>query len=186
MAEQNNEIVSRGIVRQSNEEAKRITKECIEIALIKLLEKKDYEKISITEIVQKAGVSRTAFYSHYNSKEDVLRSTLTQTINDIILSIPHDDPSKFSYWSAIFARVDKIKKQIELLLKSGLGTQLLLELNAAVTKNVGADSQGKYKEIFIVGAIFNVLISWILGDKKESAEDMARICAEICKRDSVE
>ena len=52
MAEQKTEMASRAIVRYSNQESKRITRECIETALIQLLEKEEFEKISISEIVK--------------------------------------------------------------------------------------------------------------------------------------
>ena len=41
-------------------------------ALLLLLEKKDYEFITVTEICQKAGVNRSTFYLHYESMDDLL------------------------------------------------------------------------------------------------------------------
>ena len=45
-------------------------------ALLLLLEKKDYEFITVTEICQKAGVNRSTFYLHYESMDDLLIETL--------------------------------------------------------------------------------------------------------------
>ena len=45
-------------------------------ALLLLLEKKDYEFITVTEICKKAGVNRTTFYLHYESIDDLLIETL--------------------------------------------------------------------------------------------------------------
>ena len=44
-------------------------------ALIALLEKKDFEYISIKEICQKAGVNRSTFYLHYENTADLLKET---------------------------------------------------------------------------------------------------------------
>lgn len=44
-----------------NAEQNKITKESILGALMSLMEKKDFKNISITELSQKAGVSRMAF-----------------------------------------------------------------------------------------------------------------------------
>ena len=49
-------------------------------ALLLLLEKKDYDFITVTEICKKAGVNRTTFYLHYDSIEDLLIETI-QMIN---------------------------------------------------------------------------------------------------------
>ena len=52
--------------------AKDVTKEALFTALMLLMEQKDYEKITITDITKKAGVSRMSFYRVYNAKEDIL------------------------------------------------------------------------------------------------------------------
>ena len=49
-----------------------VTRESIFIALMILMEKKDFRKISITEVTTKAGVSRMAFYRNYDILEDVI------------------------------------------------------------------------------------------------------------------
>ena len=45
-------------------------------ALLFLLEKKDYEFITIKEVCEKAGVNRTTFYLHYESIDDLLLETV--------------------------------------------------------------------------------------------------------------
>lgn len=42
-------------------------------ALFKLMERKTYESISITEITNKAGVGRISFYRNFDSKEDIVK-----------------------------------------------------------------------------------------------------------------
>ena len=55
-------------LKRFNQENKAITRESIEISLLQLLEKKDFKKITISELVERAGVSRAAFYRNYLSK----------------------------------------------------------------------------------------------------------------------
>lgn len=50
-------------------------------ALISLLEKKDFEYITIKEICDVAGVNRSTFYLHYDNASDLLKET-TQYILD--------------------------------------------------------------------------------------------------------
>lgn len=54
-------------------------------ALIELLEKKDFEYITIKEICQAAGVNRSTFYLHYENTADLLKET-TGYITDSFLS----------------------------------------------------------------------------------------------------
>ena len=55
-------LTNEELLRLSNEESKKITKESIVTAVVLLCAEKPFEKITVTEIVRKAGVSRTAFY----------------------------------------------------------------------------------------------------------------------------
>lgn len=41
-------------------------------ALVLLLEQKPYDKISITEIAKRAGVSRMSYYRNYSSKDEII------------------------------------------------------------------------------------------------------------------
>ena len=45
-------------------------------ALLHLLEKKEVEYITISEICTKAGVNRSTFYLHYESMNDLIEETL--------------------------------------------------------------------------------------------------------------
>ena len=45
-------------------------------ALLLLLEKKDFEYITVKEICEKAGVNRSTFYLHYETTTDLLRESI--------------------------------------------------------------------------------------------------------------
>jgi len=50
-------------------------------ALITLLEKKDFEYITVKEICDTAGVNRSTFYLHYDNASDLLKETTRYVIN---------------------------------------------------------------------------------------------------------
>lgn len=56
----------------SNSESNKVTREAIDIAMLDLLEKQDFDKITNMSIVKRAGVSRQSFYRNYTSKEDII------------------------------------------------------------------------------------------------------------------
>ena len=80
-------------LKRFNQENKAITRESIEISLLQLLEKKDFKKITISELVERAGVSRAAFYRNYGSKEEILKSILSLALQRLL-----------SPWTAIISR----------------------------------------------------------------------------------
>lgn len=59
-------------------------------ALMSLMSKNDFQKITIQEIADTAGVGRATFYKHYDDKADLLKAIEQQMITDIqvLLSIP--------------------------------------------------------------------------------------------------
>ncbi|MCR5073880.1 MAG: TetR/AcrR family transcriptional regulator [Clostridiales bacterium] len=67
-------------------------------ALLLLLEQKDYDRITVKEVCQKAGVNRATFYLHYESMNDLLEETVSminERFKNSLSSIPTDtDPSR--------------------------------------------------------------------------------------------
>ena len=64
-------------------------------ALITLLEKKDFEYITVKEICNAAGVNRSTFYLHYENTSDLLKET-TQYIIDKHLAYYEIDKKRIS------------------------------------------------------------------------------------------
>ena len=60
-----------------------LIKEYMVEALLLLMEKKSFEKITIGEITNKAGVNRSSYYRHFNMKEDLLRWYFYKIIGEI-------------------------------------------------------------------------------------------------------
>ena len=61
---------------KNNESKYFYTAELMNQALLSLLEKKDFEFITVTEITRKAGVNRSTFYLHYDSVDELLEETI--------------------------------------------------------------------------------------------------------------
>ena len=60
------------------------SKKLIKNAFSELLQKKDVEKITVTEIVNLAGLNRGTFYAHYNNTVEVLEE-IEKDVSDQIL-----------------------------------------------------------------------------------------------------
>ncbi len=59
------------------------TQELLQKALIDLIDKRDYNAITIQEIVDRANVARTTFYVHYGSKDDLFMSCHEAIVSEL-------------------------------------------------------------------------------------------------------
>ena len=62
-------------------ERNRFTRMCIGEAIVALMKKKEFDKIKISEIVEKAGVSRMTYYHYYETKNDVLNDYFKEIVS---------------------------------------------------------------------------------------------------------
>jgi AcrR family transcriptional regulator len=58
------------------------SKAMIQEALIELLKEKPYHKITITEISKKSGLTRSTFYAHFETKDDLLKSVINELLDE--------------------------------------------------------------------------------------------------------
>lgn len=176
------QITNLQALRLSNEESNRLTKTCIESALLILMKDHDFEDISITSLVKRAGVSRTAYYRNYNSKEDILRSMMKDIIDKVIFAMNLHAPvqNTYEYWYALFNTLKQHMESLRILLKGNLGVTILEDINNIQLCSVPESTlQERYATSFWSGAIYSVAVRWINSGAEQTVEEMATICFQI-------
>ena len=168
-------------LKRSNQESNAITRESLEISLLQLLDKKDLKKITISELVEKAGVSRAAFYRNYESKEELLESIFQSTVSKITKSLEgyNFKTDLYQIWVYLFKEAKKEARIISLAVDYNFEKLLtkavyeFLEKRSKTQKN----SQGpaSYLNSFLSSAIVSVLAKWIKDGMKVPAEKMASL-----------
>ena len=168
-------------LKRSNQESNAITRESLEISLLQLLDKKDLKKITISELVERAGVSRAAFYRNYESKEELLESIFQSTVSKITKSLEgyNFKTDLYQIWVYLFKEAKKEARIISLAVDYNFEKLLtkavyeFLEKRSKTQKN----SQGpaSYLNSFLSSAIVSVLAKWIKDGMKVPAEKMASL-----------
>ena len=88
-------------------------------ALLQLMEKKNYDDISVGEIAERAGVHRATFYRHFSSKEDILRSCLSEILKEAEGDRNLMQQDFASFIRPVFQALYDKKEQILLLHRAG-------------------------------------------------------------------
>ena len=76
-------------------------------ALISLLEKKDIEFITVSEITKKAGVNRSTFYLHYENIYELLEETIENLNKNFVSSFDFQTPFEIKSKKESFLITDK-------------------------------------------------------------------------------
>lgn len=184
MPKQFTEMERKNVQRLSNEDAKKLSQECIETALISLMEHKPFEEITISELVKRAGVSRAAFYRNYETKQDVLLHSFRDAIKEVSASIDavsyEDHPREF--WKGLFSVSASYADSLMLIVKAGFGQFILDAITDQILSKVQSrTTEDRYDMVFWCGAVYNLLVRWISEGCRESVEQMTDIGMYIIK-----
>ncbi len=186
MSENETGMASREALRLSNEESNRLTKECIEAALILLMKKSDFDSISITDIIKKAGVSRSSYYRNYNSKEAILTDVFNQAAETIVNALSEElaEQNKISSYCILFEKILECKQLFEIIQKAGMVDKFQMAVNKKYLQMIDASmSVAYYRVLSWIGSIFNIIFGWINREYQETPEQMACICSQFLSED---
>lgn len=160
-------------------------RECIWTAVFALLEEKEYDDITITEIIKRAGVSRMGFYRNYDCKDGVLEDFILTAFQNTVTKIEAERPLNFKTHDIIVTTLENFKlyaAQIKLLLDKRLDLLILNCYKKAFFKLYpdGRKSEVRYfyNEIFIAG-LFALECAWVRGGMKQSPDRLARLYSRI-------
>lgn len=172
------ELQKRNMLRMSNQESNAITRECIETAMIRLMEKKSFVDISIQDIITVAGVSRSSYYRNYESKEDILTQyirTINESLSTVMLQYDAVHETK-KVWEALLKAAKPLAPKYKLLLDAGFGEKLTLEFSKAMNEKVDPANHALwYSNVYWAGAISTVLSEWIRHDMDVPVDTLAEI-----------
>ena len=168
-------------------------------ALLSLLEKKDFEFITIKEICEKAGVNRSTFYLHYETPNDLLAECLEYVNKQFLSSFPQKPDSFIS-------GIDRVPLSELVLVNSEMLTPYLsfikqhIAVFKAIYKNPASmqaneqfsniseyvlrpimkrfgvpESERNYWITFFIHGCMAIINEWLSGGCKESIDEIAAI-----------
>jgi len=166
-------------LKKYNQESNQITRESLEISLMQLLEKKELKKITISELVERAGVSRAAFYRNYSSKEQILEEIFKNTVQGITDKLEEFNfkTEMYQIWLFLFKEAKKEARVISLAIDYNfekLLTQAVFDFLEKRNRNA-KKMTNSYMNSFWSSAVVSVLSKWIKDGMKVPAEKIASL-----------
>ncbi len=170
----------------------RKTREAIFGAFTELLSEKDFSHITVGEIIDKADVGRATFYSHFETKDFLLKDFCEELFCHIFDAAKHEEnhhrhifdcDSSDSVFLHLFKHLQKNDNNI-LALLSSQNNELFLRyfksnLDILVEKQLYMFETEKYKNIphsffknHIISTFIETVKWWISNGMKESPEEI--------------
>ena len=176
-------------IKHHNRQAKR-SRKILQKALLELLQEKEYNKITITNITNIADLARPTFYAHYKTKDHLLASIIDEFLEKVFGNM--EDPN------VSISNVDQvIQKNIELFQMARESHEIVCLIKILDIDTLFLDrfrhywnnfSQTKilimkntdmnYKEFlneFLAFSIYAILKRWIELDMEVSDEVMGKL-----------
>lgn len=147
-------------------------RDCITKALFRLMKKKNYHDIGISELVKEAGVSRNSFYRNYQSVNEILRQYLAeQTTAWWSDFITH--PDRYPHVIAeMFQHFLNMQEEIKLLYKAGLSHILMEHIILCGKQSLTGEIDNAYQTAFMSGGLCGLTHEWVLRGMKETPDEM--------------
>lgn len=167
-----------------------LTKRLLKEALLRLLEKKSLERISITELCREAGINRATFYRHYELPRDLLTEMQTEFLEEMMKSFrePLSEEKVEQCYSYFWKHADLVKIFMQYSLDAN--TSMIFDMLYSNMRNTKAfhffdaeDSQLLYA--FILGGGYFLLRQWLMKDIQKTPKEITEITFSIINKETV-
>ena len=146
-------------------------------ALFELLKIKQLSKITVTELIKKAGVCRASFYRNFYLTEDVIRQYGVDMYAEINRTIPLVSGQIYEHILAVNTYLFTQRERLALIEKRGLYHLMeepIMEQCVFQLQRLGIWSD-YYQAEFYAGAVTHLLRVWARNNYAESPEEITRI-----------
>ena len=148
-------------------------------ALIELMKDKNFSEISVTDIVNKAGIARPSYYRNFACKEDLIREYMLEIQKSTIVHLKQQNIAFFSptFIKAILDGLKPYADEMNAIYNSGLANLVLNSINEICEFYFGdmpSNSLTRYQLYALSGMIFNIEMKFLqdgaIADTSEIAE----------------
>ncbi len=161
-------------------------------ALLQLMEEKPFDRISVSELSDRAQYDRRTFYRYFHSKNDILYLHCASLLREMAKDMGKEPLTPQSGFLAYFEFWNRHRDFLSLLDRQKLLYFLGENQDQLLYRNVGIILQNdlpkqltqvsefsRYAYYFILGGLWQALILWIRTEMKLSPEQLTRHILDI-------
>lgn len=160
-------------------------------AMVALIREKGFEALTVQDIIDRANVGRSTFYSHFKSKEDLLtgsvqmmRSSMRQFQRRAIAASTSAEDRLFAFSGELFAHAEEHRDVFAAMVGKRSGTLFQQHLHRMVAdlvrEDVTAVTPGKKRGSaqmeavvqFVSGGLLGLIVMWLEEMTDVAAADM--------------
>ncbi|WP_282920746.1 TetR/AcrR family transcriptional regulator [Ignavigranum ruoffiae] len=166
----------------SNKNNLELSKESLRSALLQLMHDTPLHQIKVTQLCQKAGVSRMAYYRNYPSLlalyQDIIHSFLAEFLQN---SYHYIQAGRWQdFWLKFFTYIHQHQDLVRIILNHQSQSEILHYLNQLfVPKDQEISQQQQYYIRGIIGLTYNIMLAWVESDFNLLPEDLAQLCQQM-------
>ena len=161
-------------------EQKAFFHECLCTALVTLMAEKPFDKISISELCHKAGVSRMAYYRNYNSKEEILLQHLDECFKGCLAELRQlQPPTVYDVSVKCFTYIEREPLFFREIVNSEFASALMDKIHEyskdVMTLLMPDLEVPAYIISHFTGGIYKIVVDWIKNGMDVSAAELAEL-----------
>ncbi|WP_125572984.1 TetR/AcrR family transcriptional regulator [Levilactobacillus huananensis] len=162
--------------------------EIIYRALLELMMSKPLATISITELCQRAHVSRTYFYRHYQNFDQIIAAYQTQNMLRYLRRLPRTDQVTLAELMTHYFEHTKMEAETYQLLIKNSKLDVLVQTFQTVFKLLvtqdrigghGPNVTNPYYQLFFSGGVINIAANWVNAGCIESPHYLGQMVARL-------
>lgn len=144
-------------------------------ALLLMMEQKPLAQINISELCEKAGVSRVSFYRNFDSMEQILLQHFIRCTDDWWADFKKKDSAAMSesFWSELLEQYRKNKRLVQLLYENGVSHIIKEHIFACCAPDSAPDEMEGYARAMLAGTLYGPIDEWIRRGMKELPPDFS-------------
>lgn len=171
------------------------TRQLLNEALMSLIVEKDYDSITVQDIIDRANLGRSTFYAHYQDKDDLLLSGMEEVVHRLISHVENSttaakgsgDASRILYAFPMFQHAQE-QYPLHKAIIGGQGIDVIVQ---SIQDHLSSHIQEHIEQVlpdgqlapvpppvmanYLAGALLNLLTWWIDHDMPYPPERMDEI-----------